>query len=142
VIRRADEAGRARLILLLDSGQPWASIRDKLECTNSFIDRWSKRFAEERLAGRLPTTLTPALEARILEWSVKRNPRRWLDALEHAQARCLPGHNGEPLAHRSTVSPALPITSACVWLVADVYSSSDSLSDLPPLHSLFALAQT
>jgi hypothetical protein len=40
----------------------------------------------------------------------------------------------------------LPITSACVWLVADVYSgsdsSSDSFSDLPPLHSLFALAHT
>src|ERR1700736_2171930 len=48
----------------------------------SFIDRWVKRFAAERLgglfsrhAGQLPTTLTPALEARILEWSVKRKPR-------------------------------------------------------------------
>src|SRR3990170_688061 len=78
---RADEARRARLILLLDSRQTWASIRDKLDCTDSFIDRWSKRFAEERLAGlfsrhagQLPTTLTPALEARILEWSVKRKP--------------------------------------------------------------------
>src|ERR1700719_4714677 len=27
-----------------------------------------------RHAGQLPTTLTPALEARILEWSVKRKP--------------------------------------------------------------------
>jgi transposase len=78
---RADEARRARLILLLDAGQTWASIRGKLDCTDSFIDRWSKRFAAERLAGlfsrhagQLPTTLTPALEARILEWSVKRKP--------------------------------------------------------------------
>jgi transposase len=78
---RADEARRARLILLLDAGQTWATIRDKLDCTDSFIDRWSKRFAAERLAGlfsrhagQLPTTLTPALEARILEWSVKRKP--------------------------------------------------------------------
>src|SRR5437879_3917585 len=78
---RADEARRARLILLLDSGHTWASIRDKLDCTDSFIDRWSKRFLAERLAGlfsrhagQLPTTLTPAVEARILEWSVKRKP--------------------------------------------------------------------
>jgi transposase len=78
---RADEARRARLILLLDEGQTWAVIRTKLDCTDSFIDRWSKRFAQERLAGlfsrhagQLPTTLTPALEARILEWSTKRKP--------------------------------------------------------------------
>ena len=78
---RADEARRARLILLLDSGHTWAAIRGKLDCTDSFIDRWSKRFLAERLAGlfsrhagQLPTTLTPAVEARILEWSVKRKP--------------------------------------------------------------------
>src|SRR5665213_2914252 len=78
---RADEARRARLILLLDAGQTWALIRDKLDCTDSFIDRWSKRFVQERLAGlfsrhagQTATTLTPALEARILEWSVKRKP--------------------------------------------------------------------
>jgi transposase len=78
---RVDEARRARLILLLDGGRTWAVIRDKLDCTDSFIDRWSKRFAQERLAGlfsrhagQLPTTLTPTLEARILEWSVKRKP--------------------------------------------------------------------
>src|SRR5258706_197608 len=78
---RADGAGRARLILLLDAGHTWAAIRHKLDCTDSFIDRWSKRFAGERLAGlfsrhagQLPTTLSPALEARILEWTVKRKP--------------------------------------------------------------------
>ena len=78
---RADEARRARLILLLGAGHTWATIRDKLDCTDSFIARWRKRFAGERLAGlfsrhagQLPTTLTPALEARILEWSVKRRP--------------------------------------------------------------------
>jgi hypothetical protein len=70
------------LILLLDGGQTWAAIRDKLDCTDSFIDRWRKRFVQERLAGLssrhaggLATTLTPVLEARILEWSVKRKPR-------------------------------------------------------------------
>ena len=48
---RADDARRARLILLLGAGHTWAAIRDKLDCNDAFIDRWSKRFREERLAG-------------------------------------------------------------------------------------------
>ena len=78
---RADDARRARLILLLSDGHTWASIRDKLDCKDSFINLWSKRFASERLSGLFsrhsgqpPTKLTPKLEARILEWTVKRKP--------------------------------------------------------------------
>jgi transposase len=78
---RADDARRARLILLLESGDTWAKIREKLDCNDAFIDRWSKRFLLERLAGLFSrhagqeaTTLTPRLEARILEWTVKRKP--------------------------------------------------------------------
>src|SRR6516164_11490518 len=78
---RADDARRARLILLLGAGHTWAAIRDKLDCNDAFIDRWSKRFRKERLAGlfsrhagRGPSKLTPALEARILDWTVKRKP--------------------------------------------------------------------
>jgi hypothetical protein len=48
---RADGARRARLILLLEAGHTWAAIRDKLDCNDAFIDRWSKRFKDERLAG-------------------------------------------------------------------------------------------
>ncbi len=78
---RADDARRARLILLLEAGHTWAEIRDKLDCNDAFIDRWGKRFGQERLAGLFSrhagpqaSTLTPALEARILEWTVKRKP--------------------------------------------------------------------
>jgi transposase len=78
---RADSARRARLILLLEGGNTWSEIRQKLSCNDDFIDRWSKRFAQERLAGLFsrhagqePSTLTPQLEARILEWTVKRKP--------------------------------------------------------------------
>jgi transposase len=78
---RADDARRARLILLLESGETWARIRDKLDCNDAFIDRWSKRFLSERLAGlfsrhagQQARMLTPALEARILDWTVKRKP--------------------------------------------------------------------
>src|SRR5271168_2590811 len=79
---RADDARRARLILLLEAGETWAQIREKLSCNDAFIDRWSKRFIAERLAGLFsrhagqePSTLTPELEASILEWTVKRKPR-------------------------------------------------------------------
>lgn len=78
---RADDARRARLILLLDSGDTWAKLREKLGCNDAFIDRWSKRFQAERLAGLFSrhagqeaSRLTPRLEARILEWTVKRKP--------------------------------------------------------------------
>ncbi len=77
--RLADDACRARLILLLDAGHTWAAIRDKLDRNDAFIDRWIKRFREERLAGlfsrhagQKASILTPALEARILEWTLKR----------------------------------------------------------------------
>jgi transposase len=79
---RADDARRARLILRLEAGETWAEICDKLACNNDFIDRWSKRFSAERLAGlfsrhagQSAKVLTPQLEARILEWTVKRKPR-------------------------------------------------------------------
>src|SRR5512132_3874840 len=65
---RAEDGRRARLILLLEAGHSWAQIRGKLDCNDAFIDRWSKRFGRERLAGlfsrhagRGPSKLTPAL---------------------------------------------------------------------------------
>jgi hypothetical protein len=74
---RADDARRARLLLLLEGGHTWAAIRDKLDCNDAFI----ARFREERLAGLFSrhagqeaSTLTPALEARILQWTLKRTP--------------------------------------------------------------------
>src|SRR6266853_595712 len=48
---RADSARHARLILLLAEGLTWGEIRAKLDCSDSYIDRWSKRFAADRLAG-------------------------------------------------------------------------------------------
>jgi hypothetical protein len=65
---RADDGRRARLILRLEAGQTWAQIRDKSDCNDAFIDRWSKRFGRGRLAGLFSRhtehgaiKLTPAL---------------------------------------------------------------------------------
>src|SRR5688572_30935686 len=71
---RADEARRARCILLVAEGTNWAEVRRQLDCGDSFIARWTGRFAAERLAGlysrhcgQPPSKLTAKLEARILE---------------------------------------------------------------------------
>jgi transposase len=95
---RADDARRARLILLLDAGETWAAIREKLDCNDAFIDRWSKRYLAERLAGLFSrhagqeaTRLTPQLEARILDFTVKRKPA---DGSTHWSTRKLAGQLG------------------------------------------------
>ena len=100
--RSADDGRRARLILLLEAGHTWAQIRDKLDCNDAFIDRWSKRFGRERLAGLFsrhcghgPSKLTPALEARILDWTLKRKPA---DGSTHWSTRKL-GSGVVDLAH-------------------------------------------
>lgn len=76
---RADEARRARCLLLLAEGTSWARIRAQLGCNDSYIARWSARFADERLAGlysrhrgQPATVLTPKLEARILDLTRRR----------------------------------------------------------------------
>jgi transposase len=78
---RADDARRARCIVLLAEGTNWARIRAQLSCGDSYIARWSARFAAERLAGlysrhrgQPATVLTPKLEARILDLT-RRGPQ-------------------------------------------------------------------
>ena len=78
---RADVARHARLILLLAEGLTWAEIRAKLDCADSYISRWSKRFEADRLAGlfarhagRERYKVTDRVEARVLAWTTKRKP--------------------------------------------------------------------
>src|SRR5260370_35869802 len=78
---RAESARHARLILLLAEGLTWAEIRAKLDCSDSYIDRWSKRFAADRLAGRFARhagrdryKVPDPLEARVLPRTTKPPP--------------------------------------------------------------------
>lgn len=89
---RADEARRARCIVLLAEGAGWAQIRRQLRCGDSYIARWSQRFATERLAGlysrhrgQSTTVLTPQLDAKILDWT-RRGPQ---DGTTHWSTRRL-----------------------------------------------------
>jgi transposase len=71
---RTEDARRARAILLLADGHTWDEVCEYLDCSRGFVASWSKRFAEQRLAGlysrhlgQVASRLTPRLEARILD---------------------------------------------------------------------------
>jgi transposase len=102
---RADSARHARLILLLAQGHTWAEIRAKLDCSDSYIDRWSKRFAADRLSGlfarhsgRKRYKLTERLEARVLAWTTNRKPA---DGSTHWSSRKLAVELGGGISHMS-----------------------------------------
>ncbi len=101
---RADAARHARLILLLAEGLTWAEIRAKLDCADSYISRWSKRFAADRLAGlfarhagRERYKVTDRVEARVLAWTTKRKPA---DGSTHWSSRKLAAELGGDISHR------------------------------------------
>jgi transposase len=100
---RADSVRRARLILLLAEGLTWAEIRSKLDCGDSFIDRWSKRFAADRLAGlfarhagRERYKVTDRIEARVLARTTKHKPA---DGSTHWSTRKLAAELGGDISH-------------------------------------------
>src|ERR1700740_1136072 len=77
----AEDVRRARLMLLLAQGKSYLAIRQVLGCNPNYISRWKSRFEAERLAGlyshhrgRAVEKRTPALEARILEWTRRTAP--------------------------------------------------------------------
>ena len=92
---RAEDARRARLILLLAEGHTWDEVSERIDCSRGFVASWSKRFAEQRIAGlysrhlgQIASVLTPELEARILE-ATRRAPG---SAVTHWSTRKLATH--------------------------------------------------
>src|ERR1700730_6939058 len=93
----AEDVRRARLILLLVQGKSYLTIRQQLGCNPNYISRWKGRFEAERLAGlysrhsgRAVEKRTPALEAKILEWT----RRAAADGSTHWSSRKLARHLG------------------------------------------------
>lgn len=94
---RAEDARRARVILLLGEGLTWDEVMERLDCSRGFVAIWSQRFREERLAGlfsrhrgQKADVLTPKLEARILD-ATRRPPA---DGTTHWSTRRLGAHLG------------------------------------------------
>ncbi len=92
---RAQDAVVARVLLLLADGLTYRQIAERTERSEPFISKWKRRYLEAGLAGlyvrhagRPVDTLTPKLEARILEatrtpptdgtthWSTRRLAKR------------------------------------------------------------------
>jgi transposase len=70
---RAEDARRARVILMLADGASYSAIEAALPCYRDYINRWRRRFLAQRMGGlqsrhysQPPSVLTPAMEARIL----------------------------------------------------------------------------
>jgi transposase len=70
---RAEDARRARVILMLTDGASYSMIEATVPCYRDYINRWRRRFLAKRLEGlrpqyrgQPPTVLTPTMEARIL----------------------------------------------------------------------------
>jgi transposase len=100
---RADLARHARLILLLADDLTWAEIRAKLDCGDSYINRWSKRFEADRLAGlfsrhpgRERYKVTDKIEARVLARTTERKPA---DGSTHWSSRKLAAELGGDISH-------------------------------------------
>jgi transposase len=71
---RAEDARRARVILMPADGASYSMIEITVPCYRDYINRWRHRFLTNRLEGlraryrgQPPTILTPAMEARVLE---------------------------------------------------------------------------
>src|SRR6218665_3244870 len=100
---RADLARRARLILRLAEGLTWSAIRAKLDCNDSYIALWSKRFAADRLAGlfsrhggRQRYKGAARLEARVLARTTNHKPA---DGSTHWSTRKLAAELGGDISH-------------------------------------------
>jgi transposase len=70
---RAEDARRARLMLLLASGRSYRDICRELGCSPAYVARWKARFQKQRLAGldsryagREAWVVTAQMEARVL----------------------------------------------------------------------------
>jgi len=88
---------RAKILLLLGDGLPYAAIKDKLDTTAPTISRWKKRFLEQGLdgfethrPGQEASKLTAKLRARILA-ATRRKPR---DGSTHWSCRKLAAELG------------------------------------------------
>src|SRR5437660_6780181 len=71
---RAEDARGVRRIVAPAGGHTWDEASERIECSRGFVASWSRRFAQQRIAGlysrhigQVATVLTPQLEARILD---------------------------------------------------------------------------
>jgi len=62
---RAEDARRARAILLLADGHTWDEACDRVPCSRGYLASWSKRFEEQRIAGLYSRNLGQVLHSPV-----------------------------------------------------------------------------
>src|SRR5258708_35944732 len=70
---RAEDARRARVILMLADGDSYSTFEATVPCFRDYINRWRRRFLADRIdglrpryKGQPPTVLPLAMQARVL----------------------------------------------------------------------------
>src|SRR6218665_1982504 len=78
---RVADVRRAKLTLMLEEGQAGDASVQRQDCASPSPARWSSRFLSERLAGmyarhpgRAPKQPPAKLEARVLNYTLRRKP--------------------------------------------------------------------
>jgi len=99
---RAEDARRARVILMLADGASYSMIETALPCYRDYINRWRRRFLAKRLGGLQAGHYRPAaVGADTGDGSPDSgddapSPARREHALEHAQARTAAADQSQP----------------------------------------------
>jgi len=143
---RADDARRAKAILLLADGESYESIQEALGCNSGYVVRWRRRFEEAGLAGlfarhrgRRRSVLTPRGQARILE-ATRRKPA---DGSTHWTTRKLAEHLGIPhmRVHRTWANAGLKPHRVERYMASDDPDFETKATDIiglylnPPQHA-------
>src|SRR5437762_3521903 len=143
---RADDARKARLILMLADGETFDAIVEGLGCSPTYVSRWKKRFLEDSLAGlhsrhlgKVAKVLTPRMEGRILA-ATRRKPA---DGSTHWTTRKLAKHLGvsHMLVHRVWARAGIKPQSIRRYMLSDDPDFEAKAADViglylnPPQHA-------
>lgn len=143
---RADDARKARLILMLADGETFDAIVEGLGCSPTYVSRWKKRFLENSLAGlhsrhlgKVAKVLTPRTEGRILA-ATRRKPA---DGSTHWTTRKLAKHLGvsHMLVHRVWARAGIKPQSIRRYMLSDDPDFEAKAADViglylnPPQHA-------
>ena len=86
-------------MLLWAAGERCVDIRSKLDCNDGFVTQWTRAYAEQGLdglvsfyPGQAPGQPVEQLEARVLDYTLKRKPR---DGSTHWSSRKLADKLGD-----------------------------------------------
>jgi transposase len=145
---RADDARRARVILMLAEGATYDGIQQTVGCGRAYVSLWRRRFEEQGVAGmyarhrgRKPTAMTPKLEARILARTQQRQPA---DGSTHWSTRKLAKELGigHMLVHRVWARAGLQPHRTKSYMTSDDPDFEAKAADViglyvnPPQHAV------